>query len=63
MKYEVLGKVTFRVNFDIESDSEIEAEEKAKEFIKENTLPSLCLKDIKDYDIMAIEIDSDEKIV
>jgi hypothetical protein len=33
MKFEILGKATFRVNFDIEADSEIEAEEKAKEEI------------------------------
>jgi hypothetical protein len=63
MKYEILGKATFRVNFDIDAEDEIEAEEKAKQFIKDNTLPSLCLTDIKDCDIYAVEIESDDVIV
>ena len=63
MKYEILGKATFRVNFDIDADSEIEAEEKAKQFIKDITFPSLCLTDIKDCEVYVVEIESDDVIV
>jgi len=62
MKYEILGKATFRVNFDIEAASEIEAEEKAKEEIK-NILPIKYLTRLNELDITAIEIESDDVIV
>jgi hypothetical protein len=62
MKFEILGKATFRVNFDIEADSEIEAEEKAKEEIK-NIVPMKYLTQLNNLDVTAIEIESDDLIV
>jgi tRNA(Ile2) C34 agmatinyltransferase TiaS len=55
MKFEILGKATFRVNFDIEADSEIEAEEKAKEEIK-NIVPMKYLTQLNNLDVTAIEL-------
>ncbi|MFZ1751433.1 MAG: hypothetical protein WAU01_14635 [Saprospiraceae bacterium] len=62
MKYEILGKATFKVNFEIEADSEIEAEDKAKEEIK-NMLPTNCLTQLNDLHVTAIEIYNDDLIV
>jgi hypothetical protein len=62
MKYEILGKATFRVNFEIEADSEIDAEEKAILAIKA-ILPTDYLHSISSSNITAIELESHDVIV